>query len=217
MANTPLEYIHKKQGQKDAQAIVVWLHGLGASGHDFANCLSYLGLPASVSLDFYFPHAPRLAVTINGGLQMPAWYDIISMDFERQVDVQQIHASAQAIAELCQRVNPDNKPLILAGFSQGAAMVLHLALSKTVKPKAVLALSGYVADPSVLQTSDASFSLHHGDQDPVVPFALGQRAVQALTQHANQVEFHPWPMGHEVQLPQLQEIGQWFVKQLNDC
>lgn len=212
-----LEYVQRTLGQGNSQGIVIWLHGLGANGHDFVGALPHLQLPADLCLDFYFPHAPSLPVSINAGMIMPAWYDILSMDFEREVDLAQIERSSQAIVELIAKVNETGLPIILAGFSQGAAMVLHLALSQTLDLKGVLALSGYLADPSVVKAVDCPIALHHGEQDAVVPFRLGQQGFTQLQGSCEQLSFHPWPgMGHEVNVVQLQQIGQWLQQCLRD-
>ncbi len=205
-----LEYLHHRHGQGPSKAVVLWLHGLGANGHDFVGALPHLGLQPHTCLDFYFPHAPSLPVSINAGMMMPAWYDILSMDFEREVDLKQIEQSANALKQLVETVNTEQLPIILVGFSQGAAMVLHLGLAKFLTPKTVVALSGYLPDPSVATKVDFPIAIHHGDQDAVVPFRLGEQCCKQLQDQGNQVSFHSWSMGHEVNVEQLKLIGQWF-------
>ncbi|PNK61727.1 alpha/beta hydrolase [Psychrobacter sp. FDAARGOS_221] len=196
---------------------VIWLHGLGASGHDFEPVVPELGLNSELAVRFVFPHAPRIPVTINGGMVMPAWYDILEMSLERKVDVEQIQKSAAAINDLIQRevdrgVSPDN--IVIAGFSQGGAIAYQVALTHPQKLAGLLTLSTYLAIDDSANFSDANKTLpvkiDHGTQDPVVPVQLGQRATESLKQLGYDVDFTTYPMAHQVCMPQIKSIGNWL-------
>lgn len=194
---------------------VIWLHGLGADGSDFAPVVPMLQLASPVR--FIFPHAPVQPVTVNGGMQMRAWYDIYEMSLERKVDHAGVAESAAAISELieqqvAQGIAQEN--VFLIGFSQGGAIALHL-LETYSKPLAgVVALSTYspnldapAKDP--IHTS-TPLAIHHGVQDPVVPEVLGQRTLERMTTLGFESTYQTWPMPHSVLPEQLVEIGRWL-------
>ena len=196
---------------------VIWLHGLGASGHDFEPVVPQLGLSDDIAVRFVFPHAPQIPVTINGGFVMPAWYDILEMSLERKVDVAQIEQSAQHVRNLIAReiergVSPEH--IVIAGFSQGGAVAYHVALSYEQKLAGLLALSTYLATKNELKYSDVNQSLpikiDHGSQDPVVPVVLGEHAKTVLQNKGYNIDFNIYPMAHQVCLPQIKSIGQWL-------
>ncbi|WP_296403680.1 alpha/beta fold hydrolase [Psychrobacter sp.] len=200
---------------------VIWLHGLGASGHDFEPVVPELGLNKDMAVRFIFPHAPNIPVTINGGMVMPAWYDILEMSLERKVDVKQIETSAAAIKDLIQReiesgVNSEN--IVIAGFSQGGAIAYQVALTYPQRLAGLMALSTYLAvDDASKYTAinkDIPIKIDHGTQDPVVPVLLGQRANDTLTKQGYNIEFSTYPMAHQVCLPQIKAIGKWLNKVL---
>ncbi|WP_352338208.1 dienelactone hydrolase family protein [Psychrobacter sp. 16-MNA-CIBAN-0192] len=196
---------------------VIWLHGLGASGHDFEPVVSQLGLANDMAVRFIFPHAPERAVTINGGMVMPAWYDILEMSIERKVDVSQIETSSQQIADLISReiergIQPEH--IVIAGFSQGGAVAYHLALSYPQRLAGLMALSTYFATNETISYSaankDMPILIEHGTHDPVVPVVLGEQAEQLLSTKGYSVEYHTYPMAHQVCMPQIQGIGKWL-------
>ena len=196
---------------------VIWLHGLGASGHDFEPIVPELGLSEDVGVRFIFPHAPRMPVTINGGYIMPAWYDILEMTLDRKVDVAQIAASAAAINELIDEQISAGIPsqnIIIAGFSQGGAVAYQTALTYDKPLAGLLTLSTYLATKDSLALSDANrnlnIAIHHGTQDPVVPVQLGQEAKAWLESKGYQPQFYSYPMAHQVCMPQLKIIGKWL-------
>lgn len=213
--------VEHNPSNKTIDKSVIWLHGLGGSGHDFEPVVPELGLDPQLAVRFVFPHAPRIPVTVNGGMVMPAWYDILEMSLDRKVDVVQIEKSAAAIRDLIQReiergVNPEN--IVIAGFSQGGAVAYQTALTYPQRLAGLLTLSTYLA---VEYTSnytainkDLPIKIDHGTQDPVVPVVLGQRANETLTNQGYQVEFNTYPMAHQVCLPQIKAIGQWLNKVL---
>ncbi|MGM8871586.1 alpha/beta hydrolase [Psychrobacter sp. 2Y5] len=206
---------------KPIDRAVIWLHGLGASGHDFEPVVPQLGLSKDMAVRFIFPHAPQIPVTINGGMIMPAWYDILEMSLDRKIDVTQIEKSSQQIRDLIQReiergVKPEH--IVIAGFSQGGAVAYHVALGYPQRLAGLMTLSTYLATNDSLSYSDINKDLpvliEHGVQDPVVPVVLGQQAQQLLTDKGYNVEYHTYPMAHQVCMPQIQNIGKWMNKVL---
>lgn len=196
---------------------VIWLHGLGASGHDFEPVVPQLGLSSDMAVRFLFPHAPQRPVTINGGMVMPAWYDILEMSLERKVDIAQIEESSQQIHDLISReiergVSPEH--IVIAGFSQGGAVAYHVALGYPQRLAGLMALSTYLATNDHIDFSAANKDLpiliEHGTQDPVVPVVLGEQAQQLLSAKGYNVQYNTYPMAHQVCMPQIQNIGKWL-------
>ena len=213
--------VEHNPANKPIERAVIWLHGLGASGHDFEPVVPQLGLDNDMAVRFIFPHAPQIPVTINGGMVMPAWYDILEMSLDRKIDVAQIEKSSQQIRDLIQReiergVKPEH--IVIAGFSQGGAVAYHVALSYPQRLAGLMTLSTYLATNDSLSYSDINKDLpiliEHGVQDPVVPVVLGQQAQQLLTDKGYDVEFNTYPMAHQVCIPQIQNIGKWLSKVL---
>ncbi|WP_298970969.1 dienelactone hydrolase family protein [uncultured Psychrobacter sp.] len=213
--------VEHNPANKPIERAVIWLHGLGASGHDFEPVVPQLGLDNDMAVRFIFPHAPQIPVTINGGMVMPAWYDILEMSLDRKIDVAQIEKSSQQIRDLIQReiergVKPEH--IVIAGFSQGGAVAYHVALSYPQRLAGLMTLSTYLATNDSLSYSDINKDLpiliEHGVQDPVVPVVLGQQAQQLLTDKGYDVEFNTYPMAHQVCIPQIQNIGKWLNKVL---
>ncbi|MGQ4277320.1 alpha/beta hydrolase [Pseudidiomarina sp. E22-M8] len=204
-----------------ANRSVIWLHGLGADGNDFTPIVPLLKAPAGAHVRFVFPHAPQLPVTINGGMRMPAWYDILSMSIERQVDSEQLRASARAVGDLIRREierGVKEEHIIVAGFSQGGAVAYEAALSHPQRLAGLLALSTYLATHDSIQLSTANRQLpiliQHGSQDPVVPEALGQLAYNWLSDAGYQAEYQSFPMQHQVCQEQLVAINKWLQEVL---
>lgn len=204
-------------GQKDINRAVIWLHGLGASGHDFEPVVPQLGLSDDMAVRFVFPHAPKRAVTVNGGMVMPAWYDILEMSLERKIDVAQIEASSQQIQDLIRReiergVAP--KHIVIAGFSQGGAVAYHVALGYPERLAGLMTLSTYLATNDNIDYSaankDMPILIEHGSHDPVVPVILGEQAQKLLSDKGYNVTYHTYPMAHQVCMPQIQNIGKWL-------
>lgn len=195
-------------------ASVIWLHGLGASGHDFEPMVPHLALPASLPVRFIFPHAPAIPVTINGGYVMPAWYDILAMDFERKIDEAQIQASSDAIVELIEQEiarGIDSTRIVLAGFSQGGAVAYHCGLSYDKPLAGLLALSTYFATHRTVNPSAANagmpVALYHGSRDEVVPEAMGIEARRQLTAKGLAPSYQSYAMAHEVCLEEIGDIS----------
>lgn len=206
-----------------ATATVIWLHGLGADGHDFEPVVPELGLPRGHAIRFVFPHAPRRPVTVNGGYVMRAWYDILGFDGPAAEDTAGIRASAAQIAALIARENARgiaDARIVLAGFSQGAAMTLHTGLRHPRPLAGLLALSGYLPLAATLATerSTANASvpifLAHGEIDAVVRLPRGTATRDVLMQLGWRPEWHDYPIGHEVCWEELRDIGTFLARVL---
>ena len=204
-------------------AVVIWLHGLGADGHDFEPIVPELRLPADLAVRFVFPHAPERAVTINFGMVMRAWYDILEMDVRRRVDTAGIHESAEHLKKLIQRETANGMPserIVVAGFSQGGVISLHTALRHPDRLAGVMALSTYLPTAESLAEEASSANRHmpifmaHGQFDPVIPVGNGRAAGKALTHLGHAVEWHEYPMQHEVCLDEIAAIRAWLLKVL---
>lgn len=197
-------------------ATVIWLHGLGASGDDFVPIVPQLHLPPHVNVRFLFPHAPQRPVTLNFGYVMPAWYDIYSLDRNMREDETGIAATAQTIGKLIQQENargiPSNR-IILAGFSQGGAIALHTALHYPQPLAGVIALSTYLPlhqqfGPRLSeQNKQLPIFMAHGDADSIVPLNFAELSKHLLQQQGYQVEWHIYPMAHQVCLEEIHDIS----------
>lgn len=202
-----------------ARFSVIWLHGLGADGHDFAQIVPYLGLSPSLAVRFVFPHAPRSPVSINAGQVMPSWYDIRDADLSHRHDEGGIRLSARRIEALIARENDRGvatRHLVLAGFSQGGAVATHVALRHAQPLCGLIALSTYLvlgdtlaAEASPANRAIAAFQAH-GTEDPVVRFERGAALHDGLITLGCDVEWHTYPMGHEVCLEEIEAIGAWL-------
>ena len=207
--------------QANPDAAVIWLHGLGADGNDFAPVVPELALPPDLKIRFIFPHAPAIPVTINGGYVMPAWYDILEMQIERQVDVAQLLVSAGEISALINRELERgimSKRILVAGFSQGGAVAYQTALSYPEPLGGLLAMSTYFATAESIEPDPAngqiSIEIHHGLHDPVVPERLGRLALKRLEELGYQPEYKTYPMEHGVCPEQLGDVSRWIQERL---
>ena len=210
-------------GPEDARYSVIWLHGLGADGHDFEPIVDELNFPGKTQTRFIFPHAPSRPVTINNGYVMPAWYDVIAIDGRAPEDEQGIRASQQQIIELIEQENRrgvDSQHIVLAGFSQGGAVAMQTALRYKKPLAGLLALSTYLplADSLVEEAAEENktipFMMAHGEFDPVVPIQLAQHSKQQLFELGYSVEWKTYPMEHSVIPDEITDIEQWFEKVL---
>ena len=211
---TYLPTIDMPAAGQPATAAVIWLHGLGASGDDFVPIVPELRLPPAAGIRFVFPHAPAIPVTVNGGYVMPAWYDILDMNIERQLDRAQLLASARQVQDLVDREISRGIPserIVLAGFSQGGAVAYQAALTYPKPLAGLLALSTYfaTADAMVPHAANRQLPIHifHGSGDPVVPEILGRRAVDALTALGYRPDYSCYPMAHEVCAEEIADIA----------
>jgi phospholipase/carboxylesterase len=204
---------------------VIWLHGLGADGHDFEPIAPVLGLPPGLGIRFVFPHAPRRAVTINEGFIMRAWYDIRSPRIEAEPDLAGLRESARHLGALIERENGRGVPtgrIVLAGFSQGGAVALHAALRHQEALAGVMALSCYLVDRSSLEAERHAANgavpifQAHGSEDAMVPLERGIEARDRLLELGYAVEWRAYPMGHEVHPQEIQDIGAWLRRVFKD-
>lgn len=205
------------------RASVIWLHGLGASGHDFEPLVPELGLVDSLDIRFVLPHAPSRPVTLNGGYVMPAWYDITSLDFGAGEDRDGILEAEATVRRLMERqrdrgVAPDR--LILAGFSQGGAVALYTGLRYPEPVAGILALSTYLplADELAknrdgLQLASPIF-MAHGDRDEIVAPRYAEAARDRLQAMGCQVQWHSYTMGHSVVPEEVADIRTWLAQRL---
>ncbi len=208
--------------QPEPDASVIWLHGLGADGNDFAPIVPALRLPESLAIRFIFPHAPSIPVTVNGGVVMPAWYDILEMDIDRKVDTGQLMKSAAEINDFVARElkrNINSERIVIAGFSQGGAVAYQVALSCKLPLAGLLAMSTYFATVDTIHLSDANkdipIKIQHGTHDPVVPESLGQKATTQLVKLGYSVNYQNYPMEHAVCPQQISDISLWLQEILH--
>lgn len=204
--------------REPANCSVIWLHGLGADGNDFVPIVPHLEQPEGVNPRFVFPHAPRIPVTINNGMQMPAWYDILEMSLDRKVDTEQLKHSADAAIKLVEREIARGIPaerIVLAGFSQGGAVAYEAALSYGKELAGIMALSTYLATKDSIELNPAQSKtpilIHHGAMDPVVPQQLGEQARDWLQARDYRVNFKSYPMQHQVSPEQINDIRNWLA------
>jgi phospholipase/carboxylesterase len=200
-------------------ATIIWMHGLGADGHDFEPIVPELGRRGEPSLWFVFPHAPVRPVTLNNGYRMRAWYDIISIQRGAAQDEVGIRASHAIVEALIRRENergiPSNK-IVLAGFSQGGAMALYSGTRYPEKLAGIMGLSCYMllesrfAAERSAPNHTTSIFLGHGTQDPVVSLALGEATRRMLETQGHPVEWHAYPMAHSVCPQEVADIADWL-------
>jgi len=222
MTNKLLEAIRLETGDKPTAA-VIWMHGLGANGWDFAPIVKELDLTGCPSIRFIFPHAPKLPVTINDGYLMPAWYDVLSWDRGEQEDEAGLRESEAAIGKLIaqeiERGIPSDK-IVLAGFSQGCAMTLQTGLRYPQKLAGMMCLSGYlplaskVADERHPANQDTSIFMAHGKGDQVIKFDLAESGRDLLTQLGYKVEWNAYAMQHSVCMEEVNDIAAWLRRVL---
>ena len=199
---------------------VIWMHGLGADGHDFEPLVPELLDDGMPSLRFVFPHAPVRPVTINNGYQMRAWYDIIGIDRRSAEDFDGIKASARAVTALITAENERgvaSNRIAIAGFSQGGAMALHIGTRHPQRLASVIALSCYLPQARELAARHAAnqqtpIFMAHGTQDPVVPYPLGDESRQLLVAAGYSVEWHAYPMPHSLCEPEVADLRAWLKR-----
>lgn len=203
----------------NADKSIIWLHGLGADGNDFVPIVPELNLPSTSKIKFIFPNAPVMPVTINNGYEMRAWFDIYSLSLQSKIDIDGIESSVKAIEHLIEqeiqsRIKTEN--IILAGFSQGAAIALYTGLRYPDRLGGIIALSGYLplADKVLAAASQANSQipvfLGHGTEDPIVPYALGKATYSALHQASYPVTWRSYPMPHSVCTEEIRDISLWL-------
>lgn len=204
----------------EAQAAVIWLHGLGADGGDFQPIVPELGLPQSARIRFVFPHAPYRPVTLNRGMTMRAWYDLLGLSAESPQDAVGIEDSECRLRELIEAENRRGIPcgrIVLAGFSQGGAIGLYAGLRYPQRLAGIMGLSTYLPLHQALEdevgregNAGVPIFMAHGRQDPVLPFELGVSARHWLQARGYPVEWREYAMGHQVCLEEIRAIGEWL-------
>ena len=210
------------QPAKPADACVIWLHGLGADRYDFLPVAEALQ-ESLLSTRFVLPQAPTRPVTINGGYEMPSWYDIKAMSPARSISLEELEVSAKMVTDLIEvqkRTGIDASRIFLAGFSQGGAVVFHTAFMNWEGPLGgVIALSTYA--PTFSEELDLSASQQripalclHGQYDDVVQNAMGRSAYEHLKSRGVTVTWQEYPMGHEVLPEEIRDIGTWLTARL---
>jgi len=216
-----LETIEEETGP-DPRWAVLWLHGLGADGHDFVPLVPELTRPQWPAVRFVFPHAPVRAVTINAGMRMRAWYDIRDFDLANRADAEGVAVSTAQVGALLDREHARGIPAertLLAGFSQGGAITLAAGVRRTRPLAGLIALSTYLplADRSQPELAAANRKtpiwMGHGNLDPVVPHALGQMSCDWLRKAGYHVDWHSYPMPHSLCAEEIRDLGDWLTAQ----
>ena len=195
---------------------VIWLHGLGADGHDFEGIVPELDLTDSGAINFVFPNAPVQPVTINGGMEMRAWYDVLEMSLVRKVDVKGIYESSELLEQIIEQeidkgITSEN--IVLAGFSQGGVIALHVGLRYKHKLAGILALSTYLPTVEQLKTEQAEVNnstpvlMVHGTQDPVIAIQSGKAAFNELQAMGYNIQWQEYVMEHSVCLEEIKQIS----------
>jgi phospholipase/carboxylesterase len=213
-----LETVERETGPGPA-ASVIWLHGLGADGHDFEPIVPALRLPGGPEVRYVFPHAPIRPITINGGMKMRAWYDIVALQRGAHEDEAGIRASGEAAAALIQREAERGVPperVVLAGFSQGGAIALHAGLRHPHRLAGIIALSTYLPRRHAAAEFDAAnrqtpIFMAHGTLDPMIPASLGEESADFLVAEGYDVSFHRYVMPHSVCPQEVEDIRRWLA------
>ena len=219
--NPLLESIEIETGANPQHAII-WLHGLGADGHDFAPIVPELGLQDAPAIRFIFPHAPIQPVTTNGGMALRSWYDIYVADLVRREDESGLRQSQIEVQNLIARENARGIPtenIVLAGFSQGCAMTLQTGLRLPERLAGMLCLSGYLPLAHAVEAErhpanqNTPIFMAHGSMDPVVPLSRAEASRQQLEAMGYQVQWNVYPMPHAVCPEEISAIG-GFLRQV---
>lgn len=208
-----------------ADSCVIWLHGLGASGHDFVPVVPHLKLKEELAVRFVFPHAPEIPVTCNAGYIMPAWYDILALTEIRKINLDHIRQAREAINKLIQQQMDQGIPperIVLIGFSQGGAVAYHAALQFSHRLAGLIALSTYLPNPETLDAAaletNQNIEIHiaHGDFDDMVTENAARAAFHWLQENGYEADWSRYPMGHEVCVTEIRHIGQWINQWLGE-
>lgn len=213
-----LQTVERETGASP-QWSVLWLHGLGADGHDFAPIVPELLREGWPALRFVFPHAPVRPVSINNGVPMRAWYDIVGMDFPSRADSDGVVQSIAQVETLIAREGERGVPperLLLAGFSQGGAVTLAAGLRRQAPLAGLIALSTYLPDAdgaaaarTAIATGQKVF-MAHGTSDPVIPLQYAERSRDILQALGFDLEWHRYPMAHQVCAEEIRALGDWM-------
>jgi len=209
--------------REPARSSVIWLHGLGADGHDFEPVVEQLALPRHLATRFVLPHAPTRPITINGGYVMRAWYDVVDPDLTRDPDEAGLRESSDQLAALIQReVERGIAPhaIVVAGFSQGGAIALYTGLRHPTRLAGVLALSSYLPLVAAFEKERHPANAHtpvlmaHGSDDPLILLSVAERSRDQLRHLNYDVEWHSYAMQHSVCAAELSDVAHWLQKVL---
>jgi phospholipase/carboxylesterase len=222
-ASIELETVEVCTGASPSAA-VIWLHGLGADGHDFEPIVPHIRWEGMPDIRYVFPHAAERPVTINGGMSMRAWYDILSLEGPREQDASGIQASVDAatalvVHEIQRGIAPEN--IIIAGFSQGGAIATLAAMQFSHRLAGLVVLSSYLlfADSLAGNTTSANAALPafvaHGQLDPMLPISMGQEIATSLEALGHEVEWHSYPIPHSVSPEEIADLTHWLSRQLS--
>lgn len=222
-----VEYV-EVQTALDPGFSIIWLHGLGADGHDFEPVVPQLGLKPGLAARFLFPHAPMRPITCNGGIVMRGWYDITNLpgqgDWKREIDHAGLQDSERIVCELIEQENRRGVPagnIVLAGFSQGGAVVLSAGLKLDSALAGIVALSTYIPDPEGLmahrtpENQGTAIFMGHGTHDPLIPLSAAEHSRDALMQNGYGVSWHCYPMQHSVCPQEVQDIADFLNRVLD--
>jgi len=222
MSIQQLEFIERTTGENPTHSII-WLHGLGADGHDFEAIVPELSLPASASYRFLFPHAPFQRITVNKGQVMRGWYDIRSTDIDRQEDFEGINDSTIVLMSLIEDEIKRGIPaenIVIAGFSQGGAIALNTGLRYHTKLAGIMALSTYLPSHEAYpenahdENKNTPIFMAHGKVDEVIAYEIGEKSRAMLESMGYPVEWHEYNIGHGVGPDELDAISVWLQKVL---
>jgi phospholipase/carboxylesterase len=215
-----LQIVELETGRSPTAA-VMWLHGLGADGHDFEPIVPELDLPDALAVRFVFPHAPMQAVTINGGAVMRAWYDVYALEGQRREDAAGVRASQSKVEELIAREKARGIPaarLVLAGFSQGGAIALQTGLRHGERLAGIMALSTYLPVASTLAAEASAANravpifMAHGLDDPLIPIERAAMSRRQLEAAGYAIEWHEYPMAHAVCMEEIADVSAWLQR-----
>ena len=205
-------------------ASIIWLHGLGADGHDFEPIVPELRLPETLPVRFIFPHAPMRPVTVNAGMIMRAWYDVLGIPGSGGIELADFFESVDHLKALIEKEVASGMPserILLAGFSQGGAISLHTGLTYGNRLAGILALSTYlptedkIPEQISLVNKDIPIMMAHGTMDPMIPMAHALRTRQALKRLGYEISWHEYPIMHGVCAEEIQDISAWLLKVLH--
>ena len=201
------------------EKVVLWMHGLGADGNDFVPIVGELGLNPEHGIRFIFPQAPVIPVTINSGMKMRAWYDIVSIDGgSRELDYRGVEASTKAVIDIMEqqyRLGIAWNNMVVAGFSQGGVIASSVALACKKPIAGLMCLSSYFPFDNIENTVEQIPAfVAHGRMDGIVPYGLGEECRQQLAAAGFVVEFHSYNMEHNVCPEELNHINKWLHKVL---
>ncbi len=206
--------------EETAEATVIWLHGLGASGEDFVDAVPDLRLPKTTKIRFVFPHAPMRPVTLNAGFWMPAWFDIHGLTEEDPIDEEGLREGCYMIEQFItseRNKGIDSQKIILGGFSQGGALAMYCGLRSPEPLAGVFGLSTYIPDPDSLEyeaneaNQSISMFIAHGTDDALLDLDRAKQGAEYLEEMGHPMIFEDYVMGHEVCSEELKSLGQWMT------